>query len=125
MLRAAFRLTALLFIPLGLYLYFLPSTVATLAGISPLWLARLVGGLLFAWGAFQMAASFQPDPVKVGGLIGGNLLSVAAIVPPVIRQGMLMPSTLKSVLVGIAAFLLVMAVLALLRFPLPHRRDSL
>ncbi|MHA0034781.1 hypothetical protein ACXXDK_07600 [Deinococcus sp. PESE-38] len=43
MLRAAFWMTALLLVPLGLLLYFLPGSAAQLIGISPLWLARASG----------------------------------------------------------------------------------
>ena len=64
MLRASFWLTALIFMPTGLFLYFLPPSVAALVGVSPLWLARFSGGLLLAWGAYQLAASFAPDAVK-------------------------------------------------------------
>lgn len=117
MLRSAFWLTALLFIPLGLLLYFLPPTLATLVGISPLWLARVMGGLLLAWGCFQIAASNKPDGAKVGGLAGGNLLTLATIVPALLRTGDSMPATLKTLLWLVSAVLLVAALLALLGYP--------
>ncbi|MBZ9750679.1 hypothetical protein K7W42_07365 [Deinococcus sp. HMF7604] len=117
MLRAAFWLTALLFIPLGLYLYFLPSGVASLLGVAPLWLARGAGAVVLAWGAFQLAASFAPDPVKVGGLVGGNLLLVAALVPPVLRGTETLPGALRTTLLVIAGGLTLLAVLALLGTP--------
>lgn len=123
MLRAAFWFTALLLLPCGLFLYFMPASVAGIAGVSPLWLARVSGGLLVAWGAFQVAASVHPDGVKVGGLVGGNLLTVAAIVPAVIRTGATMPPALRTALLAVAAALAVLAVLALLTFPV--RRSSL
>lgn len=117
MLRAAFWLTALLFIPVGLFVYFLPPSVATLAGISPLWLARVLGGLLMAWGAFQIAASNKPDGAKVGGLVGGNLLTVAAILPAVIRTGDTMPTGLRTLLLLLSGLLTVLAVAAIWSYP--------
>lgn len=117
MLRAAFWLTALLFIPTGLFLYFLPPSVAGLVGVSPLWLARFSGGLLLAWGTYQLAASFAPDTVKVGGLVGGNLLSVAALLPPTLREGSLLAPSLRGVLLGVCAVLTALAVAATLAAP--------
>ncbi|WP_189064484.1 MULTISPECIES: hypothetical protein [Deinococcus] len=117
MLRVAFWLTALLFVPLGLYLYFLPPGVSALIGVSPLWLARGSGALLLAWGAFQVAASFRPDAVKVAGLAGGNLLCVAALLPAALRGADVLPPALRSLLLGVSAFLLVLAVVAILSFP--------
>lgn len=116
MLRAAFLLTGALFIPLGLFLYFLPSTFAAVVGISPLWLARVAGGLLLSWGVFQLAASSRPDGAKVGGLAGGNLLTVAAIVPPVLRLGEGMPTALRTLLLGLALLLAVFAVMAMIGY---------
>ena len=116
-MRVAFRLTALLFIPLGLYLYFLPPDVATLLGVMPLWLARAAGALVFAWGAFQVAASFDPDRVKTAGLIGGNLLVVAALVPAALRSGDTMPAVVRTALLVIAGVLAVLAVLGILGTP--------
>ena len=81
MLRAAFRLSALLFIPAGLFLYFFPPSLVAVAGFSPLWLVRVMGGLLLSWGVFQVAASAKPDGAKLGGLVGGNLLTVATLLP--------------------------------------------
>lgn len=117
MLRASFWLTALIFMPAGLFLYFLPPSVAALVGVSPLWLARFSGGLLLAWGAYQLAASFAPDAVKVGGLVGGNLLSVAALLPPTLREGSLLAPSLRSVLLGVCAVLAALAVVATLTAP--------
>ena len=117
MLRASFWLTALIFMPAGLFLYFLPPSVAALVGVSPLWLARFSGGLLLAWGAYQLAASFAPDAVKVGGLVGGNLLSVAALLPPTLREGSLLAPSLRGVLLGVCAVLAALAVAATLTAP--------
>ena len=104
-LRASFWLTALLFIPLGLLLYFLPPVLAGTLGVAPLWLPRVAGGLVLAWGAFQVAAGFAPDAVKVGGLAGGNLLTVAALLPAALRDGALPPAvrTLDAGALGCAA----------------------
>lgn len=117
MLRAAFWLTALLLVPLGLLLYFFPADAATRLGVSPLWLLRGAGGLLLAWGGFQVAASTAPDGVKVGGLVGGNLLMVAALLPAALRFGSSLGGAglLLWVLVG---WLALAALLALLSVPL-------
>ncbi|CAM3663662.1 hypothetical protein DESA109040_19120 [Deinococcus saxicola] len=120
MLRASFWLTALLFIPLGLLLYFLPPSLAATLGVSPLWLPRVAGGLLLAWGAFQVAAGFAPDAVKVGGLAGGNLLTVAALLPAALRGDALTPA-MRTLMLGLSGALLLLAVVALLS--LPSRRS--
>lgn len=117
MLRSAFWLTAVLFIPIGLLLYFLPPSLAAIVGVSPLWLARMMGGLLLAWGCFQIAASNKPDGAKVGGLAGGNLLTLAAIVPALLRTGDTMPAALRTLLWLLSALLLVAALLALMGYP--------
>ncbi|UBV43320.1 hypothetical protein LAJ19_03655 [Deinococcus taeanensis] len=117
MLRVAFWLTALLFIPLGLYLYFLPPDVASLVGVAPLWLARGSGGLLLAWGTFLLAASFEPDRVRTGGLVGGNLLLVAALAPAALRSGDALPVPVRTFLLGLSGVLVVLAVMAILGTP--------
>ncbi|QFP76461.1 hypothetical protein [Deinococcus sp. AJ005] len=121
MLRASFWLTALLFIPLGLLLYFLPPALAATLGVSPLWLPRVAGGLLLAWGAFQVAAGFAPDAVRVGGLAGGNLLTVAALLPAALR-GDALPPAVRTLMLALSGALLLLAVVALLS--LPSRRSS-
>ncbi|MFB9994150.1 hypothetical protein ACFFLM_19520 [Deinococcus oregonensis] len=123
MLRASFWLTAAVFLPLGLLLYFLPASLAGAVGVSPLWLARVCGGILAVWGAFLIASgsvSGQPQGIAVGGLVGGNLLSAATLVPAVIRQGESMPAGLRAILLGSAGVLTLLAVAALIAFP-SHR----
>jgi len=122
-LRVAFWLTALLFIPLGLYLYFLPPDVASLIGVSPMWLARGAGALVLAWGAFQVAASFAPDRVKVGGLVGGHLLLVAALVPAALRGGDALPGAVRTALLVVSGVLAALAVMGILGTP--SRRSRL
>nr|WP_217449462.1 hypothetical protein [Deinococcus sp. JMULE3] len=116
-LRVAFWLTALLFIPLGLYLYFLPPDVASLIGVSPLWLARGAGALVLAWGAFQVAAGFAPDRVKIGGLVGGHLLLVAALVPAALRGGDALAAPVRTSMLVVSGVLAVLAVLGILGTP--------
>lgn len=117
MLRVAFILTALIFIPAGLYLYFLPPTVAALVGVSPLWLARVAGGVLLAWGVSTLAGSAQPDALRTGALVGGNLLTVAALLPAVLAGGASLPAALRTAVVILIAFMALLAVTALLAFP--------
>lgn len=125
-LRASFWLTAVVFLPLGLLLYFLPATLAGTVGVSPLWLARVCGGILAVWGVFLIASgavSGQPQATAVGGLVGGNLLSAATLIPAVIRQGESMPAGLRALLLGSAGVLTLLAVAALITFP--SRRSRL
>ncbi|GAA5514662.1 hypothetical protein Dcar01_03418 [Deinococcus carri] len=117
MLRAAFWLSALVFLPAGLFLYFLPAGVASLLGVSPLWLARAAGGLVVAWGAFLLAASARPDSLGTGALAAGNLLTVAALVPPVVRLGSSLPGSLRTALLLLGAVLTLTAVLGILSAP--------
>lgn len=123
MLRASFWLTALLFIPLGLLLYFLPPPLAATLGVSPLWLPRVAGGLMLAWGAFQVAAAFAPDAVKVGGLAGGNLLTVAALLPAALRDGSL-PPAVRTLMLALAGALLLLAVVGILSAPSRRRASA-
>ena len=85
MLRAAYWLSAVIYLPLGLVLYFFPSGLSQLLGLSPLWLARLSGALLTAWGGLVIAAAFRPDSVTRYGLAAANLLAVATLVPAALR----------------------------------------
>ncbi len=119
-MRAAFWLTALLFIPAGLFLYFFPPALVAMAGFSPLWLVRVMGGLLLAWGAYQVAASQRPDGAKVGGLAGGNLLTVATLLPAMLKTGETIPPALRTLLLLLCAFLGVLAVVALVSYPERH-----
>jgi hypothetical protein len=121
-LRAAFWLTALVFVPAGLFLYFLPPGVASLLGVSPLWLARVAGGLVAAWGALLIAASVRPDSLGVGALAGGNLLTVAALVPPALRLGDALPAAIRTAMLGLSLLLALLAVVGLLGLP-PRRRN--
>ena len=121
-MRAVYSITGLIFVLTGLYLYFLPPGVAALLGVAPLWLARVCGGLVLAWGASTLAGSARPDTLRTGALVGGNLLLVAALLPPVIAQGGVLPGSVRTVLLGFAAVLAVLAVLALVTHPSSRRR---
>lgn len=116
-MRAAFWVTALVFLPVGLCVYFLPGGVASALGVSPLWLARASGGLLTVWGAFLLAASAAPDSLKAGALAAGNLLTVATLVPAALRQGAEMAPALHTALLGVSGLLGALAVVALLHLP--------
>lgn len=116
-MRAAFRLTALVFVPAGLYLYFLPPEVAHLLGVSPLWLARLAGGVLLAWGAFLVAAGQQPDGRSTFAFAAGNLLVVAALVPPALRLGASLPGTVRNLMLAVSLLLGLLAVIGILQAP--------
>ncbi|PNY82367.1 hypothetical protein [Deinococcus koreensis] len=123
MLRVAFILTALIFIPTGLYLYFLPPTVAALAGVAPLWLARVAGGVLLAWGVATLLGSARPDGLRTGALVGGNLLTVAALLPAVVAGGASLAPGLRTALTVLILLLGALALTAILAYP--SRRSRL
>ncbi|WP_034383271.1 hypothetical protein [Deinococcus sp. YIM 77859] len=122
MLRAAFWLTALVFLPVGLFLYFLPPGAGTLLGVSPLWLARWAGGLLVAWGAFLLVASARPNGPSAFALAAGNLLTVAALVPPALRLADVLPSAVRALMLGVSLVLALLAVVGILTAPSPRSR---
>ncbi|ULH16088.1 hypothetical protein MF271_05505 [Deinococcus sp. KNUC1210] len=113
-LRVVFGLNALLFLPAGVLIYVLPSTVL---GVSPLWLARVAGAVIAAWGLTLAANALRPSVPGVVGQVAGNLLIVATLVPAALRSGL--PSALQTVLYSLSAVLLVLALLTLL---LPRER---
>ncbi|MEF2277746.1 hypothetical protein V3W47_05495 [Deinococcus sp. YIM 134068] len=117
MLRAAFWLTALVFLPVGLFLYFLPPTAATVLGVSPLWLARVAGGLIAAWGAFLLVGGARSDGTAVFALAAGNLLTVAALVPPALRLADTLPAPVRLGMLALAGLLTLLAVAGLLALP--------
>ena len=109
-----FVVNALLFLPAGLLIYFLPLA---LFGVNPLWLARVVGAVLVAWALALGAGAARPTVQAVIQLVVGNLLITATLVPAALRGGL--PGSLRSVLLAISAALFVLALLALL---LPRER---
>ncbi|WP_264774597.1 hypothetical protein [Deinococcus aetherius] len=120
MLRAAFWLTALVFLPVGLFLYFLSPSAATLLGVSPLWLARVAGGVITAWGAFLLVSGVRADEGSVFPLAAGNLLTVAALVPPALRLQDTLPAPIRTAMLALSLALTLLAVVGLLAVP-PHR----
>lgn len=117
MLRAAFWLTALLFLPVGLSFYLFSEEVAYSLGIYPLWLVRVSGGLILGWGVNQAAAGFSPNRSKIAGLVTGNLLVIATLVPVLLKQVSLFSAGLSKSLWAIVVILGLSAVLALISFP--------
>ncbi len=108
MLRAAYWLSAVLYLPLGLILYFFPSSLSQVLGLSPLWLPRLSGALITAWGGLIIAAAFRPDSVTRYGLAAANLLAAATLVPAALRSAGGAASALMlivSVILGVAGLL--------------------
>lgn len=100
-LRVAFWLTALLFLLLGLNLYWLPQQ--SLPGTLPLWLVRGVGGLLTAWGMALLYAGYRTDPTGRVLLVGGNLLVAATLGAAALRLDV---PELRPVLLALTTFLL-------------------
>ncbi|GGJ60277.1 hypothetical protein [Deinococcus aquiradiocola] len=116
-LRTTFVLNALLFVPAGLLVYFLP--LGTL-GVNPLWLGRVAGALLLAWGVSMAYGAWRPVGAAVVQFVTGNLLLAATLVPAALRASM--PGTLRTALVAVGVALAVLAVLALV-LPRPRTGD--
>ncbi|WP_245896074.1 hypothetical protein [Deinococcus irradiatisoli] len=108
MLRAAYWLSAVLYLPLGLVLYFFPSNLSELLGLSPLWLPRLSGALITAWGGLLIAAAYRPDNVTRYGVAAANLLAAATLIPAALRgtagavSGLML---IVSIVLGVAGLL--------------------
>ncbi len=111
MLRAAYWLSSVVYLPLGLMLYFFPSGLAELLSLSPLWLARLSGALLTAWGGLIIAAAFKPDSLTRYGLAAANLLAVATLIPAALRGNLGAASGLVLVIAGVLGLAGVLALL--------------
>lgn len=92
-------------------LYFLPPQLADVLSVSPLWMARVCGALLLAWGGFLIAAGLQPDQSKIIALVSANLLLVATLLPALLKSAVL--GGIQGMLWGVVAWLLVCALLAL------------
>ncbi|TSA85889.1 hypothetical protein FNU79_08910 [Deinococcus detaillensis] len=111
MLRAAYWLSAVIYLPLGVLLYFFPSSLSQLLSLSPLWLARLSGALLTAWGGLLIAAAFHPDSVTRYGVAAANLLAVGTLVPAALKGSV---GTVGGLVLSVSAVLGVAGILALI-----------
>lgn len=100
--------------PIGLFLYFMPPDISAILGARPLWLVRVGGGIIFAWGLFHMLGSAGVSRYQVAALVAGNLLTAATLFPAVWQQGASMPSLLRAILLGVAFALGLMGVVALI-----------
>lgn len=112
--RVSYWLSAPVFLLPGLLFYLITEGLAFSLGVSPLWLLKVSGGLLLAWGVLLVSASLRPSPVTLGALVTGNLLLAAVLVPAALagRAGPLTP-----LLLGVGLYLAALAVLALLSWP--------
>ena len=109
-LRLAFWLTALLLLPLGLGLYWLPQATADLLGASPLWLVRGAGALLTAWSLGLLYAGYRSDPTGRVNLVAGNLLLAATLGAAALRLDL--PG--ETTVLAVAALLLALGLVGLL-----------
>lgn len=92
------------FLPLGIVLYFFPDVLALTLGVHPLWLARLSGAALSAWGVLLAAAPRWPDSLVRYGMVAVNLLTVATLLPAVLRGAEpKLPLLVACVLLGCSA----------------------
>lgn len=114
MLRFVFWLSAVLYLLPGLLLYFLPEAGLPILSVSPVWAARVAGGVLVAWGLQLLLASGRPSGAGVAGLAAANLLAAATLVPAVLRGAGGLPSALNSILLGYGGLLALLGLLGLL-----------
>ncbi|MEW6422447.1 MAG: hypothetical protein AB1511_12100, partial [Deinococcota bacterium] len=84
--------------------------------------ARVAGGLVLAWGAFLLAASVRPDGLSVFALAAGNLLTVAALVPPTLRLPDMFPGALRGLMLGLSLLLALLAVVGIVAAPVRRGR---
>ncbi|WP_424949712.1 hypothetical protein [Deinococcus sp.] len=108
-LRTTFVVNALLFLPAGLLIYFLPLSSF---GVSPLWLARVAGAIIVAWAVALFAGAARPSTPAILQLVTGNLLVTATLVPAALRAGL--PAPLRTLFLGVSVLLFVLAALGLL-----------
>ncbi len=73
------------FLPVGLLLYFFPDTLAVMLGIHPMWLARLSGAALMAWGIMLALAPRWPHTLLRWGMVLVNLLTLATLLPAALK----------------------------------------
>lgn len=113
MLRVVFLLSAALYLLSGLLLYFTPP--GGLAGVlvNPLWVARVAGAVLFAWGVQLLLASSAPNGRSVAGFVVGNLLVAATLAPAALAPGATFGVLPRLGPLGCAVLLALLAVLAL------------
>jgi len=121
MLRFVFVLSAVFFLLLGVALYFLPASGLAGLAVTPLWVARVAGAVLLAWGAQLLVGAAQPSPAAVAGLVMGNALVAATLAPAALR-GVAVVTGVPTVLwLVLSGALVLMAVLALI---LPRERKG-
>ena len=108
-LRTTFVVNALLFLPAGLLIYFLPLSAL---GVSPLWLARVAGAIIVAWAVALFAGAARPGTPAVIQMVTGNLLVTATLIAAALRAGL--PGPVRALFLGISGLLFVLALLALL-----------
>lgn len=121
-LRVAFWLTALLFLLLGLTLYWLPQQ--QLPGAVPLWLARSIGALLTAWGLGLLYSGYRTDPTGRVLLVAGNLLLAATLGAAALKLDL---PELGPLMLGVSGFLVVMGLTGLVAAApasAPQRKDG-
>ncbi|WP_043816656.1 hypothetical protein [Deinococcus maricopensis] len=85
MLRAVYVLSGLLYLPVGVLLMFLPTDWAAMLGVQPLWLPRVAGAVLSAWGVQLLFGAVGAERASRIGLALANLLVAATILPAALR----------------------------------------
>lgn len=114
MLRFVFVLSAAFYLCFGGLLYFLPSAGVGGLTVTPLWVARVAGAVVAAWGVSLALSSSRPSVPALGGLVVANLLVAATLVPAAL-SGLTALASIPAVLpLGVGAALVLLAVLALL-----------
>ena len=108
-LRAVYVLSGLLYLPVGLLLMFLKVDWAALLGVQPLWLARVAGAILSAWGTQILFAAPTLERATRIGLALANLAVAATILPAALRATEM---TVRLTLFAVGGYLLLLGLLA-------------
>ena len=118
-LRAVYVLSGLLYLPVGLLLLFLPVDWAAILSVQPLWLARVTGAILSAWGLQVLFATRGTERATRVGLVLANLLVAATVLPAAFR---VTEAPVRLALFTVGGYMLLLGLLAV---GLRRRRNGL
>ncbi|MBB6098017.1 hypothetical protein HNR42_001440 [Deinobacterium chartae] len=115
-------LSALIYLPLGLVLYFYPAegALGLLPAATPLVFVRLGGAVLLAWTLQLLLASLHPSRASSLGLAVSQLLVAATLLPAVLGRNVPASGALLGPTLVFCGVLVVLAVLGLWFLPRPR-----
>lgn len=122
MLRFVFAFSGALYLALGGALYFFPAGGLMGFTVTPVWVARITGAVIAAWGAQLLVGSTRPTPAQAVGVIVANLLCAATLVPAALSGAVMGAPVTPGALIVAGAVLLVLAVLGIIA---PRERSRL